>query len=159
MKFDATALAIIALSMVACGRREAPFRHSVEASAGDAGHATATKGQPPPTSSRPEFAVVSDIPDCLTVIGGSTKEDGNLILARIRAKVTRITAHCGCTWKGLLYRSMSGPEGLASKIASGTIFAGDPGEPEVDHLVVLVSERSHPPDKPLTLHVGCAPAP
>jgi hypothetical protein len=158
MRLVATMVAVI-ISMTACGKRAVIADHSAGGSPARANDSSVVHVKPAPVSPHVDYMVVSDIPDCLTVAGKDTKEDGNLLLARIVTKTTRITSECGCTWKGLLYRSMAGPAGLEAELASGTLFATDQGAASVERLVVLLSERAHPPEDRLVLHVGCAPAP
>jgi hypothetical protein len=155
----ATIIVAIIISVTACGKRDFIPDHSSERSPARASDSSEVNVKPPLVSARVDYGVVSDIPDCLTLAGKDTKEDGNLLLARIETKVTRITSECGCTWKWLLYRSMTGAVGLETELASGTLFAADPGEPSVERLIVLLSERAHPPKGRVLLHVGCAPAP
>ena len=152
------AIIAIIVSVTACGKREFIPNHSEQSSA-RATDSSAVNFKPLPVSPRVDYAVVSDIPDCLTVAAKDTKEEGNLLLARIETKISRITSECGCTWKWLLYRSMAGRAGLEAELASGTLFAADPGTPSVERLAVLLSDRAHPPKDRLVLHVGCAPAP
>jgi hypothetical protein len=155
----ATILIAIMVSVTACAKRDFTPDNSSERSAARANDSSAVKVERPPVSPPVEYAVVSDIPDCLTVAGKGVKEDGNLLLARIETKVTRITSECGCTWKWLLYRSMAGPPGLERELASGTLFTSDPDAQSVERLAVLLSEKAHPPKDRAVLHLGCAPAP
>lgn len=155
----ATVIVAIMISVTACGKRVVSPDHSSQQSPARESDSSAVKLEPPPVSPRVDYAVVSDIPDCLTVAGKDTKEDGNLLLARIETKITRTTSECGCTWKWLLYRSMTGSVGLERELASGMLFAADAGDRSVERLVVLLSERARPPKDRLVLHVGCAPAP
>jgi len=150
----ATIIVAIMISTTACGKSVFIPDHSSQRES----DSSAVNLEPAPASPRVDYAVVSDIPDCLTVVGKDTKEDGNLLLARIETKTTR-TSECGCAWKWLLYRSMTGPLGLERELASGTLFAADAGDRSVERLVVLLSERAHPPKDRLVLHIGCAPAP
>jgi len=155
----ATIIAAVIVSVTACGKRDLVQSPSSEASPGRTNGSSADDVKPPAVSPPVDFDVVSDIPDCLTVTSNGTREVRNLLLARIDTKIARITSECGCTWKWLLYRSMAGPVGLEAELASGTLFAGDPSTPSVERLVVLLSDRTHPPKGRLVLHVGCAPAP
>jgi hypothetical protein len=144
--------------MAACGKRDRPAGSS-DAAARGAGAAVAASSGRGPAGARVDFAVQSDIPGCLSVARKDTIEQGNLLLARIETKTTHISAECGCTSRWLLYRSVAEREGIETELASGSLLAGTPGGPSVERLVVLLTERAHPPTDGLVLHVGCAPAP
>jgi hypothetical protein len=143
--------------VVACEKRTSPD------CSGDAARPQAAAATVAPKSGRVrpqvDFTVRSDIPGCLSVVRKDTTEQENLLLAKIETTTTHITADCGCTSRWLLYRSVAEREGIETELASGSLLAGPPGAPSVGRLVVLLSERSHPPTDALILHIGCAPAP
>lgn len=141
-----------------CDQRGSPAG-SYDASAPGAGPVSAAVAKPPPAGPPVDFAVVSDIPDCLKVVRKDTTEQGNLLLARVELTTTRELASCVCISRWLLYRSVAERDGLETELASGKVLASQPGRPSTDRLVVLLSERSHPPTDSLVLHVGCAPPP
>lgn len=105
------------------------------------------------------YAFQSDIPYCLEVTGKGTVSDANLLLAIVEIKTRRITAECGCTSRGLLWRSVTSPKGIETEYASGDLLAPEPGGPATERRVVLLGDRAYPPAEPLLVHVGCAPAP
>jgi len=113
--------------------------------------------QPPAADVR--FAVKSDIADCLDVVGKTTAYDGDLLLGVVDLKTTKITADCGCTSKWLLYRSVFVTDGLETEVASGSLLAAEPADPPIERRLVLLADREHLPARPITVHVGCAPAP
>lgn len=143
--------------VAACGKRSGP--DGLSDAAPPRTPAAALVPKPAPVAPQVDFTVRSDIPGCLGVVRKATTEHENLLLARIETKTTQITADCGCTSRWLLYRSVTEREGIETELASGNLLAGRPGGPSVERLVVLLSEKAHPPADPVILHVGCAPAP
>lgn len=124
----------------------------------DAPTRSRTQGAGGATAELP-FAVTSDIPECLDVVGMQSHVESNLLLAGVRLNTKAITARCGCISKWLLYRSVTSTDGLETEFASGSILAAEPGAGPIERQVVLLSDRGHPPAQPLLVHVGCAPAP
>jgi len=50
-------------------------------------------------------------------------------------------------------------DGLETEVASGSLLAAEPADPPIERRLVLLADREHLPARPITVHVGCAPAP